>query len=56
VCLNIWGCELYKEVPRTKEPPKPNKPYDLANCYCCSNELKGAGKTGVVNNTNNPSF
>ena len=54
--MNIWGCELFKEVPRTKEPPKPNKPYDLANCYLCFKELKGAGKTGVVKNRNNPSF
>ncbi|WNE40939.1 MAG: hypothetical protein mread185_000396 [Mycoplasmataceae bacterium] len=28
VCLNIWGCELYQEVPETKTPKeeiKPNK-------------------------------
>jgi len=59
VCLNIWGCELYKEVPPTRppvKPTKPNKPYDWANCYLCSKELRGAGKTGKIKNRNNPSF
>lgn len=57
VCLNIWGCELYKrEKPIVIEPVKPNKPYDLANCYLCFKELKGASKKGVVKNRNNPGF
>jgi len=59
VCLYIWGCQLYKEVPPTRPPErpvKPNLPYDLANCYLCSKELKGAGKTGWIKNRNNPSF
>lgn len=57
VCLNIWGCELYKrEKPIAIEPIKPNRPYDLANCYLCGKELKGAGKTGKVKNRNNPGF
>ena len=56
--LNIWGCELYSEVPvsRPPRPVKPNRPYDWANCYCCGKELKGAGKTGKIKNRNNPSF
>ena len=57
VCLNIWGCELYKrEKPVEIEPVKPNKPYDLASCYLCFKELKGVGKTGKIKNRNNPSF
>jgi len=57
VCLNIWGCQLYKrEKPVVKEPIKPNCPYDLASCYLCSKELKGAGKTGKIKNRNNPNF
>jgi len=57
VCLNIWGCELYKrEKPVEIEPIKPNRPYDLTNCYLCFKELKGAGKTGKIKNRNNPSF
>jgi hypothetical protein len=55
--LNIWGCELYKrEKPVVKEPVKPNKPYDLADCYLCGKELTGASKKGVVKNRNNLSF
>ena len=51
------GCELVrKRTKRTEEPIKPNRPYDLANCYLCSKELKGAGKTGKVKNRNNPGF
>lgn len=61
VCRNIWGCQLYRkeEVPPIElavPPVKPNRPYDLAACYLCSRELKGAGKTGKVKNRNNPSF
>lgn len=58
VCLNIWGCELYSEVPgvRPPRPMKPNKPYDWAKCYLCGKELAGASKKGVVKNRNNPSF
>lgn len=58
VCRNIWGCQLYQSVELEPliEPVKPNKPYDLATCYLCSKELKGAGKTGKVKNRNNPSF
>ena len=57
VCLNIWGCELYREVPRPNfEPPKPNKSYDKCDCYLCGKELKGASKKGVVKNRNNPGF
>ena len=59
VCLNIWGCQLYQEVPKIKPPKrpvKPNKTYDLANCYLCFKELKGASKKGVIKNRNNPAF
>lgn len=58
VCRNIWGCQLYQSVEPESlvEPVKPNKPYDLATCYLCSKELKGAGKHGVVKNRNNPDF
>jgi len=57
VCLNIWGCQLWKQKkPVEKEPVKPNCPYDLAKCYLCFKELKGAGKTGKIKNRNNPGF
>ena len=57
VSLNIIGCELVrKRVKRTEEPPKPNRPYDWANCYLCSKQLKGASKKGMVKNRNNPNF
>lgn len=58
VCRNIWRCQLYQPVePKPLvEPVKPNKVYDLAACYLCSKQLKGAGKHGVVKNRNNPSF
>jgi hypothetical protein len=58
VCLNIWGCELYSEVPgvRPIRPVKPNKSYDKCVCYLCSKELAGASKKGVVKNRNNPGF
>ena len=35
---------------------KPNRPYDLTNCYLCFKELKGASKKGVIKNRNNPNF
>ena len=57
VSRNIIGCELTrKRTKRVEEPPKPNRPYDLTNCYLCGKELKGAGKHGVVKNRNNPNF
>lgn len=57
VSRNILRCELVrKRTKRTEEPPKPNKPYDWANCYLCGKELRGAGKHGVVKNRNNPGF
>jgi len=57
VSRNVLGCELVrKRTKRTEEPPKPNKPYDWANCYLCGKELKGAGKHGVIKNRNNPNF
>lgn len=59
VCRNIWGCQLFREVPPIElavSLVKPNKAYDLATCYLCSKELKGAGKHGVVKNRNNPNF
>ena len=56
VSRNI-GCELLRRrIKGTEEPPKPNRPYDWANCYLCGKELKGAGKHGVVKNRNNPGF
>lgn len=58
VCLNIWGCELYSEVPRVRpiRTVKPNKSYDKCDCYACGKELAGAGKTGKIKNRNNPGF
>ena len=57
VSRNVLGCELVrKRSKRTEEPPKPNKPYDWANCYLCGKELRGASKKGVVKNRNNPRF
>jgi len=56
VSRNI-GCELMRRrVKRSEEPVKPNRPYDLASCYLCFKELKGAGKHGVIKNRNNPKF
>jgi len=56
VSKNI-GCELvWKRVKKGEEPPKPNRPYDMANCYLCFKELKGASKKGVIKNRNNPRF
>jgi len=57
VCLNILGCELYKKVKEVQRKViKPNQKYYQSNCYSCSKELKGAGKTGKIKNRNNPSF
>ena len=57
VSRNIIGCELVrKRTKRTEEPIKPNKPYDLTNCYLCFKELRGASKKGVIKNRNNPGF
>jgi len=57
VSRNIIGCELIrKRRQRTEEIIKPNKPYDLANCYLCNKQLKSASKKGVIKNRNNPSF
>ena len=57
VSRNIVGCELVrKRVKKGEEPPKPNRPYDLANCYLCGKELKSASKKGVIKNRNNPNF
>ena len=57
VSRNIIGCELLrKRTKRTGELVKPNKPYDLTNCYLCFKELKGASKKGVIKNRNNPNF
>lgn len=57
VSKNIIGCELVrKRTKRTEEPIKPNRPYDLTNCYLCFKELKGASKKSVVKNRNNPNF
>ena len=56
VSRNI-DCELVrKRTKGTEEPPKPNRPYDWANCYLCGKELKGAGKHGVVKNRNDVRF
>jgi hypothetical protein len=53
----VIGCELTrKRTKRTEEPVKPNRPYDLTNCYLCFKELKGASKKSVVKNRNNPNF
>jgi hypothetical protein len=58
VAKNIFDCHLYQELPRVGliKEVKANKPHDLANCYCCGKELKGAGKTGKIKNRNNPGF
>jgi len=57
VSRNIIGCELIrKRTKRTEEPVKPNCPYDLANCYLCSKELRGASKKSIIKNRNNPNF
>ena len=54
---NVLGCHLFKEVkPVAREVVPVNKAYDWANCYLCSKELRGAGKTGRIKNRNNPSF
>jgi len=57
IARNIIGCELVrKRVKKGEEPPKPNRPYDMANCYLCSKQLKSASKKGVIKNRNNPNF
>ena len=57
ISRNVFGCELVrKRTKRIEEPVKPNRPYDLANCYLCSKELKSASKKGVIKNRNNPNF
>ena len=57
VSRNVIGCELVrKRTKRIEETTKSNKPYNLARCYLCFKELKGAGKHGTVKNRNNPSF
>jgi len=54
---NILRCELTrKRVKKGEEPTKSNKLYNLANCYLCFKELKGAGKTGKIKNRNDPKF
>jgi hypothetical protein len=57
VSRSIIGCELVrKRTKRREEPVKPNRAYDLTNCYLCFKELKGASKKSVVKNRNNPNF
>ena len=58
VCLNIWGCQLYRpaEKPVDREVVPPNKPYDKCACYLCGKELRSASKKGVIKNRNNPRF
>ena len=57
VSRSIIGCELVRRrSKRTGEPVKTNRAYDLANCYLCFKELKGARKHGVIKNRNNPGF
>ena len=59
VCRNIWGCQLFSEVPPMELAVplvKPNKPYDKCACYLCGKELRGAGKTRKIKNRNNPNF
>ena len=57
VSRNVLGCELVrKRVKKGEEPPKPNRPYDWANCYLCFKELKSASKKGVIKHRNNPNF
>ncbi len=57
VSRDIIGCELTrKRTKRSEEKPKPNRAYDLTNCYICFKELKSASKKGVVKNRNDPNF
>ena len=57
VSRNVIGCELTrKRTKRSEEKPKPNRTYDLTNCYICFKELKSASKKGVVKNRNDPNF
>jgi hypothetical protein len=39
-----------------EKPVEPNKPYDLASCYLCNKELRGASKKSAIKNRNNPGF
>ena len=53
----MLGCELVrKRVKERGEPVEPNRPYDLANCYLCDKELRGASKKSVIKNRNDPGF
>jgi len=57
VSRDIIGCELTrKRTKRSEEKPKPNRAYDLTNCYICFKQLKSASKKGVVKNRNDPNF
>lgn len=57
ISRNVFRCELIrKRTQRIEKPVKPNRPYDLANCYDCGKELKSASKKGVIKNRNNPVF
>ena len=56
VARNILKCELTRKRVKKGEKPKPNRAYDLTNCYICFKELKSASKKGVVKNRNNPGF
>lgn len=57
VSRNVIRCELVrKRSKRVEGAVKPNRTYDLANCYLCFKELKGASKKGVIKNRNNPGF
>jgi hypothetical protein len=57
VSRNILGCELIRRrQKKALEPTKPNRSYDLANCYLCGKELKSASKKGVIKNRNDPAF
>jgi len=57
VSRNIIGCELLrKRSKRTEEPVKPNRPYDLTNCYLCFKELKSVSKKNDIKIRNNPNF
>lgn len=57
VCLNIWECQLYQEVKEVQRKEViTNQKHYKSNCYLCFKELKGAGKTGIIKNRNNPNF
>ena len=52
MCLLVvkrLGCELVRRrSKRTKEPTKSNFPYNLAGCYGCGKELKGAARASFL--------